>query len=437
MAGETETVWGGVDPSRHAAWRWPVLVLVAALLTRVLWAAVVPVAPYSDAFAYDAFARNLARGQCYGWNEQTPTAFWAVGTSFMYSLCYRVTGPESGYGLVLALNIAIGVATVLLAMVLAGRWFGRAAGLTSGAVLALWPMHVQFTTVIASEQVFTMLCLAGVLAWPTGRVRLQVGRLVVASVIFAAATYVRPTALLLPGLLAGAAIVREGWGSWDSWKWNVPRAAVAGAIILALLSPWSMRNQRVFGEFVLVSTNSGSNLWMGNNPETTGHYMPLPPRPAHMNEATFDKQLGQEAKAYILREPLTFVQRTFTKAVLLHDRETIGIAWNQEGLRQVMGERQMLLLKVASQAYWLVVMMGGLAGAGMMLSRHGRLALFHPALLVWGYFTAVHAVIVIQDRYHYPATPMIASLAAMALVAAWPRLMRDRLPELDADGGAS
>ena len=47
-------------------------------------------------------------------------------------------------------------------------------------------------------------------------------------------------------------------------------------------------------------------------------------------------------------------------------------------------------------------------------------ALTHPALAVWAYFTAVHAVIVIQDRYHLPATPMIASFAAVALIAVLP-----------------
>jgi hypothetical protein len=46
-------------------------------------------------------------------------------------------------------------------------------------------------------------------------------------------------------------------------------------------------------------------------------------------------------------------------------------------------------------------------------------AMTHPALAIWAYFTAVHAVIVIQDRYHFPATPMIGALAALALVSAY------------------
>ena len=52
--------------------------------------------------------------------------------------------------------------------------------------------------------------------------------------------------------------------------------AGAAAAIAATIAPWSIRNNAVFGEFVLLSTNGGPNLWMGNNPDSTGFYMPLP-----------------------------------------------------------------------------------------------------------------------------------------------------------------
>ena len=35
--------------------------------------------------------------------------------------------------------------------------------------------------------------------------------------------------------------------------------------MLACIAPWSLRNTRVFGEFVLISTNGGTCTWLGKD----------------------------------------------------------------------------------------------------------------------------------------------------------------------------
>ena len=54
---------------------------------------------------------------------------------------------------------------------------------------------------------------------------------------------------------------------------------VAYAACLAVITPWTMRNWAVLGQPVLISTNGGFNLYMGNNPwNRWGGYMwPAPP----------------------------------------------------------------------------------------------------------------------------------------------------------------
>ncbi len=405
-------------PKAPARWRmvhWYVLVAVLAAAARGAWALLVPIKPLSDSFAYDIFARNLAAGRCFGWDADSPSAFWPVGTSFMYSLVYRVFDPDAwGYGPVSVLNLVLGVAMVVLGMAVAHRWFGKLVGISAGVMLAFWPTHVQFTTVIGSETIFTVLCLASILAWPEPGERRTLARVAVAGVLLALATYVRPTALLLPVVLAGSA-----WLRGLSFPRAAGQVALAAVVMAVIIAPWSVRNTRLFGQFVLVSTNGGSNLWMGNNPQTTGFYQDRPPQPSTMNEAQFDKELGRQAKAWIVKHPGAFIARTAVKAVRLHERETIGIAWNQDALSARLSARSMTLMKVSGQAYWLVALAASLCGVMILTLRYRFRALVHPAIAIWGYFTAVHAVIVIQDRYHLPATPMIASLAALAFVAAW------------------
>ncbi len=396
-------------------------ILSLAAIVRVLWAVLVPVAPLSDCAIYDGAAQRLAHGQAYTIDatSTTPSAHWPIGTAAMYSVVYRAFDPQTnGYTPIVVLNLIISLAVVALSMALASRWFGARVGTIAGVLLALWPMHIEFTTVIASEPVFTACILGGLLAWPHFRTRgdgsrEHYGRLALAALLFALATYTRPTSLLFPIVLAGIEVLRT-----RRLIGPAIRASIAMAILLLALSPWTYRNYRVFNTLVLVSTNGGTNMWMGNNPETTGYYQQPPAMGP--NEALWDKDLGTQAKAYIRKEPAAFVKRSLVKAVRLHDRETIGVAWNLSGLKQVSpffdsgpGTK---ILKAASSGYWYLMLAFGAAGGVILARRDGPWkAITHPSVVFFAYFTAVHAIMVIQDRYHFPITPMVAALASLGI----------------------
>jgi hypothetical protein len=165
-----------------------------------------------------------------------------------------------------------------------------------------------------------------------------------------------------------------------------------------------------------MSTNFWANFWMGNNPETDGGYMPLPPEVAGMSEIERADHMEALARAHLRDAPLAFVGRTAVKALRLHERETIGVGWNEASLRALVGGLGVTVAKLVSTGYWYAMLAA--AGFGIWtLARRGlgwRVVLSPPVWL-WLYFTGVHAVIVVGDRYHMPAIPMIALLAAVAL----------------------
>jgi hypothetical protein len=393
---------------------WAVL-LGAALLLRAGWAVIVPVAPVSDGHAYDVLARTLALHGVYGWEPGSPTAYWPVGTSFLYSLAYRAFGLE--YRPIAALNVALGVAVVALTTAVARRWVGTRAAVAAGWLVAVWPSLVEFTTVLASELPFLVLVLAALAVWPRGESR-GGARAIATGVLLAGASYVRPTALLLPAVLALLAVARER----EPVASVALRTAVVVAVMATCLAPWSIRNTRLFGRFVIVSTNAGTNTWMGNNPETTGAYMPEPE--LALNEAERDAYLGAEARRHILAAPGAFAARSAGKLVALHARESIGVTWNGRGLAERFGPAAIAALKLAGNAFWWGALASALAGAvGLALHRRWT-ALLAPAV-IWGYFAALHAVTVIQDRYHFPSIPFIAALAGVAIVEAR-RALTDR-----------
>ncbi len=403
---------GFKDPAwlRRAGW-WALLI---ALVLRAGWALSVPVIPVSDSNAYDVFAQNIASGAGYGWRPGELTAFWAVGTAAFYALIYSCFGHS--YVPIVMLNIMVGLGTVALAMSLARRWLGPVPAVLTGWILAFWPQMIQFTTILASELLFNFCVLAAFwMATMPGWKWLP--RSVATGIFLAASAYIRPAALLLAPLvfLQEALIQRRPARA-------VAACAVSCVVMIALILPWSLRNLQVFDRFVLVSTNAGANFWMGNNPKTTGGYMPLP-ETGIVNEAELDRHLSRQAWEYIRQEPLAFVARTLEKAVLLHDRESIGIAWNEKGLEQRFGRGVLMPLKLINNPYWWLML--ACAGYGLLLLLRQRtwLEFFTlPPLTVWVYYTAVHSITVTGDRYHVPSDPFIAMLSSYAICAVVGRL---------------
>ncbi|MGE5655702.1 MAG: glycosyltransferase family 39 protein [Actinomycetota bacterium] len=384
-------------------------IILLGISLRLLWALAVPVVPLSDSLAYDTFAKNLATGQGYGWDSSSLTAYWPVGTAFIYSLLYRILGHT--YWPIVVLNLILAGAIVGVSMALAAIWFNQKIALLTGLLLALWPSQIQFTTVLASELPFSALMMVALLLWETEAITLR-SRAIGVGVLMAAASYMRPTAMLLPILFLFFRVLKTK----EIFK-TVTATLIILLIMAVLIAPWSIRNTKLYGQFVTISTNGGANLWMGNNPNSEGGYMDLPPEVAGMNEAQRDKHLKAIAVAHIKEKPFLFLYRCVKRLIETHSRESIGIAWNQQGLIQRYGTGILLPLKILNQLYWLAMLSLGLIGIILLGKQRGWLmAIAHPVVVIWGYFAAIHAIVVAQDRYHFPSIPMIAILAAFTIV---------------------
>ncbi len=399
--------------ARHAG--FPYAVLGVGIMVRLIWALLVPVVPVSDSLSYGLFAGRLSRGLGYTWLDGSASAFWPVGTSAIYALLYRLFG--TGHGVIVGFNILLFVPILLLSMRLTARWFGAHAAAISGVMLAFWPMQIEFTTILASELIFTTLVLIIVALWDAESLS-PLRRGILLGIMLAVASYVRPTALLLTCVLMLSAAAR-GQGAR-----RLPAVVISVVVAALLIAPWAVRNSREFHRPVLLSTNGGVTLWMGNHANSGGGYAEVPAEFAGLDEATRDERMGGIAKAYIRAHPGQFVWNSLRRLQDTFGRETIGIAWNEPGLVRAFGPRVLVGLKLVSQAYWLAVLALGLAGFVLLAMSLGVWrAVSHPGAITWLYFAGVHAVIVSQDRYHFPVTPYIAGFAGMAV---WAMVQRSR-----------
>jgi 4-amino-4-deoxy-L-arabinose transferase-like glycosyltransferase len=390
------------------------LVLLLAIALRLVWGTLIPVVPVSDGDAYDIAARMLAEHGVYGWAPDRPSAYWPVGTSAIYAALYFVFGHS--FTSIVVLNIALSSAIVGLTIWLGRIFFNDTIGLIAGGLMAIWPTEVAFVTILSSELPFTLLFLLGFVAWFSIRITNWFVRAVASGLAFGAATYVRPAAILLPIVLWLSALP-----NWRKLRERLPVLLLAIIVIGVTIAPWSIRNTKLFGHFVMLSTNGGVTLWIGNNPNSTGYYMdPYADPPAStkgLNEYEQDKAFEQEALRYIFERPASFVARSMKKAVLIYIGETTAIHWNVEGLKQRFGESVLFPLKLLTQSFWTVVLLLALAGLIIMLKEFGPVpTLTNPVVLTLAYFTAFYALFQAADRYHFPSHPFVALLAANAIL---------------------
>jgi 4-amino-4-deoxy-L-arabinose transferase-like glycosyltransferase len=383
------------------------LVLALGLFLRAIWALIVPVEPVSDSNAYLIYAQNLFHHGVYGLTPEEPGAYWPVGTSAIAAATFLVFG--EGFGGVVAMNIAATAIIIYATYRIGVLWFGRAAAFVAAGLIAFWPNLILFTTVLSSELYFIAMVMAGLLFWER---RDRALPLVACAMCWGLACYLRPVALLLPVALFASAFPH----SLRSTLATMLQTSVIVAIMLMTVLPWSWRNYQVFREPVLVSTNFGPNLWMGNNPESTGGYMPLPEWVAQMSETERAKVLEDAAKSYIASDPLGFAVRTAKKAVKLFERETIGVGWNAAAIERLAGGTGLLLAKLVATGYWYGLLFLATIGLLQLARNMGWRMLFHPAVLSVAYFTGIHAIVVAEDRYHMPVSGVIALLAGVGVV---------------------
>ena len=195
-----------------------------------------------------------------GWHlRYDPAMYLALAGSMghgVYSMFYPLDIPDTikmpGYpalihllggriGLLLVLQAILSAAKVPLVFQLA-RSVGLRLSLALGAaaLMAIEPMDILLAGQVLTETLFSTLLLAGMVLllrsedWKT---------LLLAALLFASATWVRPNGL---GLL-----VLVGIGSYVLLHRSLAQSIAFGALGLSLLLPWAWRNQQTLGRFYL------------------------------------------------------------------------------------------------------------------------------------------------------------------------------------------
>jgi 4-amino-4-deoxy-L-arabinose transferase-like glycosyltransferase len=430
-------------------------VFVAALVLRAGFGLTRgPDVVWPDAQEYDAISRRLLAEGVYR-EDLGRQASRAPGYPFFLAGC-RAVGlgdPRAVY----LLQAAAGAAVCVLVALLGRRLFDARAGLLAGWIAALDPYAIYFTGTLLSETLFTLGLVAYVLLLllmiETPPPRRSLLLATAAGVLAGGLTLLRSSFMLFPffvvpflalmiwkraqptGETRPAAQPAPGGSTEGVAPSAVPPTPVVGvpmlrcamlwcvmALVMALtLTPWTVRNYRIFNRIVPATLQVGESLYEAFSPYADGgpamDRIDWPAvRGGPMGELENNDFFKKAAIEYIREHPARAAALAVEKA-----RRFWNVVPNHGPHRSAL---YVAVSVVAVVPVYLLALAGVLGWRGRAFG-----LLLSPVL----YFALMHMVFVGSVRYRVPVTPFLGVLAAAGAVWLWSRRRAQR-EERKSDG---
>jgi hypothetical protein len=400
---------------------WVGLVL-AALLVRAAFVAWAPHVPWADGRFYHLYATAIHNGYGYVNVDGSPAIRWMPGWPFLLSGLYRVFGADASVGM--WANVVFDSLSVGVIGSLATRLFDARCGLIAAALWALWPGLIYYSATLYSESIFHLLFSATLwlLVTAAGAERQRALRFAAVGVGFGLCSLIKAEPLaLLPVALAFAWMKRR-----STREWAVHAGIVAVAIALTL-TPWTLRNERLFDRFIPLSASGGISAHLTFYPGATGGQN-------HMANAALNRfyRGADSAQTSLARmdagwnDAWRFIRADPADAArIVLNKFAITYGGDAQGARTMRGpgaETQWNIsaaswrtLQWLADGYWFAMLALAAVGASRLRGRplsNAVLVLGLPATW-WG----LHVLFLGGQRYHVPEAIAYAMLAALSVDA--------------------
>ena len=398
----------------------------AAFLVRVAYLTIAHtyrIRPFPDHFEYGwemgRIARALATGRGYAdpfVGHTGPTAWVTPLYPLLIAFVFKLTGIYSlaSAWILLTLNSLFSALTVFPIAAIAQRSFAgsgqaRAASIQRWAVWlwALYPAAMQYAVRWVWESSLSTLLFTCAFALALRMRQRSLDRptrfamldWALFGLIWGAIALANPSLVLfLP--LAGIWILT---GAGKALLPNLAEAGVSGLVFLAILTPWVVRNTRVFHHFVPLRANFGAELCLGNGPGATGLLMEYN-HPAQdpqqlrlystMGEYSYAQMRGALAKRTIRRDRWLFLRNTLKRLYFF---------WF--GVPSPSGNAATRFFRSLNFGF---LSTAGLLGLLLALRRH----VYGGWLFAFAFLTlpTVYYFVTVHARFRHPLEPLITLL---------------------------
>lgn len=297
--------------ARPASPRAMLAVFLAALLLRILFVAAFvgfpadpATEPEPDAPQYEELARNLLeRGEYFQvLNGVTYRAYRSPLFPLTVAGVYRVTGNSRAAARLFGCLLSSFVP--LLLFLIARRFVPDRAALLVGLYAAAYPFFLFYAGLFLTETLYIALLHACLLSFLRVAEEPRPREAAVAGLLLGLVALARPVAYPLFAVFAVALLARRGFA-----RAALGALALAGLLLALVVSPWFLRNHRLFGALVPGDTHGGNTLYGAYNhaillhPEFAGSWLlPAPHEvpPDYRYDPLADDEWTQDRKFYEL-----------------------------------------------------------------------------------------------------------------------------------------
>lgn len=278
-----------------------VLIFMIALYLRLRFVIYTPFEFKIDAWSMYHYALNVMEGQYYGYRfgeHWARYAYWPPLYIFLSGFIYRFLGTSQDFLIMRVIQAGFSTASCLLCYSIASEVLEkysnlhREAGLAAGILMALNPRMIVYINHLYVETVFITIYLAVIyygLKYFKCRISVKfsqhkgyapMNHLILFSFFLSIGNLTRPVLLLLPGVMLVFLLLYTAAKRLDlqrALKVILIDGALSFLIMLAVFSPWIIRNYTVAGRFILIDTNGPVNFYIAHNPFANGQWVDVKP----------------------------------------------------------------------------------------------------------------------------------------------------------------
>jgi 4-amino-4-deoxy-L-arabinose transferase-like glycosyltransferase len=376
--------------------------------------------PYYHHFAFGyemgRIARSLATG--YGFSSPFhghtgPTAWVAPLYPWILGGVFKLFGVYTALSawVILAFDCVLNSLVILTTWEIAERCFNRKVAWWSAWIWALYPAAMQFAVKWVWEMTLTAFLFSCVLvlalrmrkigepgAVPAPSTR----QWAVFALLWALIGLCDPTVLLF--LPPCGIWILLGVPRGKVWPGQIAKATLAAVIFAGCVTPWMVRNYRVFHQFVPFRANLGAELYLGNGPGADGLEMGyehpfLSPYQfglyRRMGEVAYARWRGDLAKQYIRAHPRHFAWISLRRAYFF---------W----FSVPHADNHVWIVNVTRSLNFQFTSLAGLFGLALAVRRRRPAA----KLFVWAFalLPLVYYFVTVSARFRHVLEPLIAIL---------------------------
>jgi len=395
--------------------------LLASAVRLGALAAFPPTALIGDEAYYVHTAVSLAAGRGHA-RDGVVHASWPPAYSYWLSLFVDTEGGGTTMRRLLFAQAGLGTLVVLLTAMFARGLFDARTGLVAGVAASLYPTLVAFSQFLWSETLLLALLMAALTVAVGAERSRNWGLVALTGLLLGVASLTREIALPI-------AVVVAAWWLWtarDAGRVSRGRALRRGIVMLSVavvvVLPWTVRNYRLFGRLVPVSSVGWMAMRQGNTFAADDWTRPPTERVRQFNRQY--KQLPDEMKRMDLarRQTLELIQaeqpawiwkKLARNSAMLLSPDSFLFKKISRGAYGELSTAAIRFALLAGALGYTIVFALGVVGIAARDRRGQRALSLGIGAVVYG----LHVVALASPRYRLPLVPILIAYASHTVVS--------------------